>query len=269
MEAIQTANGKYAFDRTFYGRTLDQWVQAAHKDNSEKCGWTYSPLKKGGYGYDNMAICCGDLLKQTPYFFAITSIVGMCNMVHESWTENYVYWRDHQPWEAVDTSQCSVVGAAGAQPMVEFKPLPPPLYFKPYKPFGDEDRESCAHTPFDQLPAEQQRKDEIIATFIKTEVEKFLTEQSCTRGGATSTNGGIGKRPAYSSAQWMSWFTNPRFIRGMFVFGCITAGGILGLALPNMMIVDVLSRNRTLLMVSTMVTFGALGWFVDRFINYH
>src|SRR5438874_7188138 len=101
--ATITANGKYKYDQIFMGTTLDEWIQLVHKDNAQVNHWKYNPLKKGSFGYDNLALSIGDVLTDYPemktYSKDETDIIEvLAEKIHIGWTENYLYWRDHQPW---------------------------------------------------------------------------------------------------------------------------------------------------------------------------
>jgi len=63
--------------------------------------------------------------------------------VHIGWTKNYTFWRDNPPFQTQPT-----------------------LYIAPFNPLGDERRNTCANTPYSQLPQEEKDKDLVIAEAI-------------------------------------------------------------------------------------------------------
>lgn len=170
MEAIQTANGMYNYSQEFYGVPLDTWVQNTHKYNCEANKWDYRPLKKGAFGYDNLAVSIGNALsKYEPdreYSDAIytslykvprmiylrhpSKIYWLCHYIHEGWSMNYIYWRDNSPEKST-----------------EYK------YYAPFNPINDERRNHCAVTEFVWLSKEEMDKDEIIAEFLHDEIERL------------------------------------------------------------------------------------------------
>ena len=135
MEAKTTANGDVAYEDVYHGRTMDEWIQAAHKFNCKTNGWSFNLLRKGSYGYDN--ICMG-------LYFVFTN-PGHCKAeeIHKGWIANYTFWRDNEPYNRSDV-----------------------IYHKPYKPLNDERRNKCAETEYNDLPASEMAKDIIFAKFL-------------------------------------------------------------------------------------------------------
>lgn len=136
--AAHTANGAYPYDRMLGGKSLSDWVQAAHKYNCEKSGWNHHPLRPGAFGFDNLACSIG-------YVFDAgidQSVDQIADWVHRGWCLNYIYWRDNKPYESDSR------------------------YTKPYNPIGDSRRDTCARTAFADLPEDEQAKDRIIAEFL-------------------------------------------------------------------------------------------------------
>ena len=142
--ATETANQKYQYNQTFYGRTLDDWVQLVHKNNATVNNWKYFPLKKGAFGYDNLVISLSYLFTKSGNVLQSQSINNdfLADLVHRGWIENYLYWRDNKPWNSNSN------------------------YFKPAQPLGDDRRNLCAKTEYAQLPDEEKVKDKDIANFI-------------------------------------------------------------------------------------------------------
>lgn len=140
MEAIQTANRIYEYSQEFYGISLDTWVQNAHKSSCIAYGWKHFPLKKGAFGYDNLAVSIGHALS---HFTTINNIDVVSDLIHQGWCVNYIYWRDHQPW--LDSTY---------------------KYIQPYAPLGDDRRNVCAQTVFQDLDQEEKDKDIVLAKFV-------------------------------------------------------------------------------------------------------
>jgi hypothetical protein len=144
---MTTANGQYQYDAIFFEKTLDEWIQITHKHNSISNGWSYFPLKRGAFGYDNLAMSIGHILSLYPdminYSKNDTDIIdALAEGVHKGWTVNYLYWRDHEPWKKNQN------------------------YIKPAQTLGDSRRNHCAETQYSDLPEEEKKKDMIIAEFI-------------------------------------------------------------------------------------------------------
>lgn len=131
IEPLSTANGEYKYNEVYFGKSLNYWIQFVHRSNCLKNGWNYTPLKKGGYGYDNIAVCLGDFFNNIESYNETTSPIN----IHNSWMKNYLYWRDNKPW--LDSSF---------------------LYKRPYKSLGDDRRNSCL-VPYQKLPENGQKKD--------------------------------------------------------------------------------------------------------------
>jgi hypothetical protein len=144
MEAVRTANSMFEYKKEFFGIPLDTWVQETHKYHGEKYGWKHYPLKKGSFGYDNLAVSIG---------YALTRYVPdkeeLAKNIHKGWCMNYIYWRDEKPQET----------------------NPDDKYIAPYTPLNDERRNLCAQTDFFSLEKEEQDKDYIIAEFIQLQLQ--------------------------------------------------------------------------------------------------
>jgi hypothetical protein len=145
MEAIQTANKMFNYEQEFHGFTIDTLVQNAHKYNCVANKWTHIQLKKGSFGYDNLAVSIGYTL-QNFIFNKLSNdkiIDILAELIHQGWCINYIYWRDNEP--QIDKT---------------FK------YISPYNKLGDTRRNTCAITNFNDLDKEEKDKDYIIANFI-------------------------------------------------------------------------------------------------------
>ena len=144
--AFQTANGKYSYDQIFEDKTLDEWIQRVHKNNCEINGWKIIPLKKGAFGYDNLAISIGDMFTKFPHFRSPYSdsnlaIEILTDIIYKAWRNNYIYWRDNEPWVNE-----------------------PQKYIIPEISLGKKYERS--NTTFGLLSADEQKKDEDIAKFM-------------------------------------------------------------------------------------------------------
>lgn len=150
MEAEQTANKSFTYSQYICGKTIDKWVQLVHAYNCKQNGWATIPLKKGAFGYDNLAICIGYVLPK----IEDTTIEEVAEMVHEAWAINYIFWRDNEPF--LDKKVA---------------------YHKPANKLGDDRRNLCAETSFANLSKDEQEKDIIIAKFF---VEMLNSSVECS-----------------------------------------------------------------------------------------
>lgn len=141
----QTANGVYRYDHELQGHTLDWWVQRTHQYNCQQNGWYHHPLKLGAFGYDNLCMSLGRLLEMD---LKTMDEWHAADIIHRGWTENYLYWRDNQPWKSNSS------------------------YVKPSRPLADTRRDMCAQNQFEDLPSDEQQKDIILAQFVLKELEK-------------------------------------------------------------------------------------------------
>jgi len=154
MEAIQTANKMFNYEQEFHDFTIDTLVKNAHKYNCDANKWSHIPLKKGSFGYDNLAVSIGYTLQN--FIFSKLSndkiIDILADLVHQGWCINYIYWRDNEP-----------------QFDKTFK------YIPPYNKLGDTRRNTCTVTDFYLLDKEEQDKDYIIANFLyNTIIRKYV-----------------------------------------------------------------------------------------------
>ena len=129
------------FDNT---HKLDVMIQKLHKYNSEQNRWKHIPLKKGCFGYDNIAISIMYTLNKVKSNEKLEkcSINKLADYVHRAWSKNYIYWRDNEPW--IDGT-----------------------YIKPAKKLNDINRNNLSETDYKDLPEDEKEKDKIIARFIK------------------------------------------------------------------------------------------------------
>ena len=141
MEATETANGKYSYDKIYNGKSLDELVQMAHKFNCQKSKWKYIPLKKGAFGYDNLCMCLGNVFNYLKKHTLDRN--DLAREVHKAWIKNYVYWKDNSPWLNNDV-----------------------IYHKPANKLGDARRNKCSESSYDELPDDEKEKDMIIVDFV-------------------------------------------------------------------------------------------------------
>lgn len=140
---MSSASGNFKYDEFFGNYSLNDLVNECHKELSRVYNWKYFKLIPGQFGYDNMVESIGNVFKniQSHNLKKIDLSEEMiASWVHDGWTNNYVYWRDHKPFETN-----------------------PSVYFKPAKPLGDERRDLCANTKYQDLPQDEKDKDLIIA----------------------------------------------------------------------------------------------------------
>lgn len=145
-EAVRTANGAHRYDDILYGITMHEWVQRLHAHNCAASGWSFKPLRRGAFGYDNLASSVAavfldeeagppELVGERP-----AVVAGVAARIHEGWVENYVFWRDNRPWDGLYY-----------------------VYLKPYEALGDPRRDLCASRSYEALSPEERAKDDVLA----------------------------------------------------------------------------------------------------------
>lgn len=149
LEAIQSANGEYKYNRQFYYMTLDNWAQESNIFNCISNNWNISPLKVGSFGYDNLVVSLGYTLSKCK-IFTEENIDTIADLIHQGWTINYIFWRDNTPWTNT-----------------EYK------YYKPFSQLGDERRNNCAILEYHELSQEEKDKDIILAKFLVNKVNEI------------------------------------------------------------------------------------------------
>jgi len=134
-------NMDIGFDKKY---KLDTMIHKLHKYNSERNRWRYISVKRGSFGYDNLAISIIYTLNKikSKEILENKSIEKVADYVHRAWSKNYVYWRDNKPW--YDGS-----------------------YIKSAKKLDDENHNLLAETKYEDLHEDEKEKDRIIARFIK------------------------------------------------------------------------------------------------------
>lgn len=145
----QTANGKYLFDKNFFGKELKVWVQESHRELSKASGWFYRALVPGQFGFDNMAMSVGLTLEklESGSLTEITEEV-LADLIHQGWSINYLYWRNNKPWNTTNSP-----------------------YKKPSKTLNDKRRNECASTNYVDLPDDEKEKDLILARYLIKSLE--------------------------------------------------------------------------------------------------
>ncbi len=144
---MTTANGLYKYDEIYHGRAMHEWVRMAHEVNCINNGWKICPLIPRAYGYDNMVVCLSKIFQLNILDINDNEKMKMAEVIHDGWTENYIYWRDNKPWENRG-------------------------YRRPNGTLGDERRNMCAATAFKDLPEEEQKKDLILVEFVISQINK-------------------------------------------------------------------------------------------------
>jgi hypothetical protein len=137
--ATCTANGRISYDNEYLGKPLREWVREVHRDLTHSQDWEYKPLLPGAFGFDNLAL-------------PIATVLGRCDLplqtdaiaevVHNSWADNYCFWRDQLPWICLNN------------------------YMQPYNELGDDRRDRLAELQYHELPEGEKIKDQIVADSI-------------------------------------------------------------------------------------------------------
>jgi hypothetical protein len=131
---IMESPSKTANHEVVYSSETDERVNLLHKYNCEVNNWDFKPLKRACYGYDVLCIISDRFLKEKK------PIENLSEKIHEWWADNYLFWAENHP------------EARG--------------YRAPWKPLGDKERTTYAHTPYSLLPKDEQVKDDIIASAL-------------------------------------------------------------------------------------------------------
>lgn len=146
---MTSANGLYKYSDEYDGVTLDFLVETIHKEMSTHYKWKYYPLKHGSFGYENMINSIGKVLTNKK---KNKSIDETANLIHESWIDNYTFWRDTKPF------------------------LTNNKYIKPATTLGDDRRNECAKTKYSNLPNEEKEKDIFMARILYNLIETTSKE---------------------------------------------------------------------------------------------
>ncbi len=139
MVATISANQVILYNKVYYNHSLEEWVEIIHKYNSSVNNWNYYKLAGGTFGFDNIVLSLYHLFENSKENeLNEENIEHLSHLIHEGWIINYTYWRDNEPWLKNDD------------------------YKKPYNPLGDERRNDCASTNYNDLSEEEKEKDRII-----------------------------------------------------------------------------------------------------------
>lgn len=145
----KTATDNYNYSKKYLNHTLNDWVQNLHKLHCEENKWQYRKLNPGAYGYDNLiytvVYALNNIQKQikSRNYKNNLDLNLIAKSIHKGWFINYVYWRDNNPENRQNEN-----------------------YRAPYKPLGDERRNKCADTNYEDLPEEEKNKDILLAKLM-------------------------------------------------------------------------------------------------------
>jgi hypothetical protein len=135
-----TVDGAFDLDATIRGRTLHEWVQLLHRANCNAQGWDASPLKRGCFGYHNLAMSAVHVLHASR-----RDLNSASEAVHDGWRENYRWW-------------CTDDVAHR------------PGFYAPYKPVKQLRRDALC-VPFAELPEEEKDKDRLLAAVLLAQAD--------------------------------------------------------------------------------------------------
>jgi hypothetical protein len=144
-----TADSRYSYDHIYFNHSLEWWVQNAYKHMCDSYAWSHRPLRRGAFGFDNLAVGIARALEAIPPL--AVSDEAIARTIHQGWAANYVYWRDSNPEKREDG------------------------YRAPYSALGDERRNRLAESSFDVLDSTERDKDLLIARFLLQELAAVST----------------------------------------------------------------------------------------------
>lgn len=136
---MRTANSLFSCDQIYLGQNLDDHVNNVHQIMSKKCNWGNKKLLIGMFGYDNIAMSIGYVFRYCPDMLNINTIAAYA---HKGWADNYIYWRDNQPW------------------------LSSRIFKKPHNALNDDRRNKLVLTKFNDLTGDDRETNIIIANYI-------------------------------------------------------------------------------------------------------
>ena len=136
---MASANKMFKYDQVIMNTTLNDIVEKIHKEISTLNNWSYKPLSKGMYGYDNLILSIGYILKYCPDKLNQECVA---EYAHVGWAVNYKYWRDNKPWTSNK------------------------YYKNPGKELGDERRNRLAEINFNDLPDNDKETNLTIAKYL-------------------------------------------------------------------------------------------------------
>lgn len=134
-----SANGKYEYSSIYYGKSLSQHALALDAKMIDHYKWDRGLLAPCSYGFENLVNSIGSIFEKCNKDSSLDTMAEQC---HLGWVDNYLYWRDHQPY---------LTGT----------------YVKPYNPLNDERRDKCASTNYADLDEKEKEKDLFIASVVK------------------------------------------------------------------------------------------------------
>ena len=138
---MRTANSLFSCDEVYMNKLLDDHINEIHAIISKKYKWKSQKLLIGMFGYDNLAMSIGYIFKYCPNMLDSNLAA---KYAHKGWADNYIYWRDHQPW------------------------LTSKIFKKPHKPLNDERRNKLTDTKFRDLTGEDKEINILIANYVKS-----------------------------------------------------------------------------------------------------
>lgn len=151
----RTADNIYKYNKSYYNKPLDWWIQSTHKCLAINQKWSFRPLKTGSYGYDGLAHSIGFLFNNMKFKKKNIDDIDpkeVASLVHDGWCCNYFHWRENKPYKTNKKVQ----------------------YIKPGKVLGDERREKLAYKDYDSLHKEDKKNNNLIARHIIKIIKKEL-----------------------------------------------------------------------------------------------
>lgn len=137
---VKSANNIVDYNGLYFDKTISDWIDFVHRKMSAHYKWKYFPLKQGAFGYDNLACSIYYVFNNCSRESSVNEIASQ---VHDGWVINYMYWKNNEPWKTNN------------------------FYKKPSQVLGDDRRNMCAKTKFNDLPDDEKEKDVFIAEILK------------------------------------------------------------------------------------------------------
>ena len=137
--------------------TLREWGAVAHRALADVYGWSPVPPRAVTFGFNNLVSSVAALLTawdpaRDPARDA-KAVEAAASFVHEGWSANYVFWRDHRPWVPLS-------------PTVTLASRDDAEFVRPHYPLGDARRDACAASTYADLPEAEKEKDRIVARAV-------------------------------------------------------------------------------------------------------
>ena len=144
---MSTADNKYLYNTYYEGKKLDDWISLIHRENSINNRWKTYMLKPYTYGYDCMAYTIASFFeyKNKNENWQNMNIDQLARILHQFWTEIYIYWRDNQPWKKKNSP-----------------------YKKPTHTLEDSRRMLLSMTKYEDLEEEEKEKSIVLARIFET-----------------------------------------------------------------------------------------------------